>query len=91
MHRRAALKALGIGVSGIIASPFVWAEDAKRPNIVVILSDDQGFGDVSYQEHPAEVYTPHIDALANAGIRMTNGYASAFVCAPTRAGLMTGR
>ncbi len=91
MDRRAALKTLGIGVSGMIANPFVWAEDAKRPNIVVILSDDQGFGDVSYQKHPAEVYTPHTDALANAGIRMTNGYASAFVCAPTRAGLMTGR
>ena len=72
----------------MIVNPLVWAEDAKRPNIVVILSDDQGFGDVSYQAHPAEVYTPHIDALANSGIRMTNGYASAFVCAPTRAGLI---
>ena len=46
---------------------------------------------MSYRDHPKEVYTPHIDALASTGVRMTNGYASAYVCAPTRAGLITGR
>ncbi len=64
---------------------------AGRPNIVLIVSDDQGYGDSSCYEHPKEVATPNIDRLAGEGIRMTNGYASAYVCAPTRAGLLTGR
>ena len=67
------------------------AQAAALPNIVVIVSDDQGFADVSYQPHAEEVHTPNIDRLAAAGVRMTNGYASAFVCAPSRAGLLTGR
>ena len=92
MNRRTALQSVGMGVAGLMANPLAWAaEDSKRPNIVVILADDQGYADVSYHDHPEEVHTPHIDALARSGVRMTNGYASAFVCAPTRAGLMTGR
>lgn len=62
-----------------------------RPNIVLILSDDQGYADVSCYDHPDEVSTPGIDRIAQAGVRFTNGYASAYVCAPTRAGLLTGR
>jgi len=61
------------------------------PNIVIIVSDDQGYADISCYDHPQEVRTPHIDRLADQGVRFTNGYASAYVCAPTRAGLMTGR
>ena len=64
MNRRTALKALGIGATGMMASPFAWAQDTKRPNIVVILSDDQGFGDVSYHEHPKEVHMPNIGELS---------------------------
>jgi arylsulfatase A-like enzyme len=63
----------------------------KRPNIVVILSDDQGYADISCYDHPREVRTPHMDRLAREGIRLTSGYASCPVCAPTRAGLLTGR
>jgi arylsulfatase A-like enzyme len=57
---------------------------------VVIVADDLGYGDVSYQGRP-DVRTPHIDSLAEAGIRFTDGYASCPVCSPTRAGLLTGR
>ncbi|MCP4505969.1 MAG: sulfatase-like hydrolase/transferase, partial [Fuerstiella sp.] len=64
---------------------------ADRPNIVLIVSDDQGYGDVSCYDHPEEVKTPNLDRIAAAGSRFTNGYASAYVCAPSRAGLMTGR
>jgi arylsulfatase A-like enzyme len=62
-----------------------------RPNIVLIVSDDQGYADISCYAHPEDVNTPNLDRLAKEGVRLTNGYASAPVCAPTRAGLMTGR
>ncbi|GAG78487.1 unnamed protein product, partial [marine sediment metagenome] len=61
------------------------------PNIVLIVSDDQGYADASCYDHPKEVSTPNIDRLARQGVRLTNAYASAYVCAPTRAGLLTGR
>ena len=62
------------------------------PNIVVILSDDQGYADVSYNRYsPREVSTPNIDKLAASGVICTDGYASGYVCSPTRAGVMTGR
>lgn len=67
------------------------AAEEKAPNIVVIVSDDQGYADSSCYDHPKEVSTPAIDRLAAEGVRFTNGYASAYVCAPTRAGLLTGR
>ena len=63
-----------------------------KPNIVIILTDDQGYADVSYNPHsPPEVSTPNIDALAHSSIICTQGYTSGHVCSPTRAGLMTGR
>jgi len=74
------------------AAPAVYAgSGANKPNFVIILSDDQGYGDVSYHEHPRGVATPGIDRLAREGRIFTNGYVSAYVCAPSRAGLLTGR
>ena len=65
---------------------------AGQPNIVVILTDDQGYADVSYNpRHPREVSTPNIDKLARSSVICTAGYTSGHVCSPTRAGLMTGR
>ncbi|MEK7752399.1 MAG: sulfatase, partial [Acidobacteriota bacterium] len=64
---------------------------SERPNVVVIVSDDHGYGDSSCYDHPKEVRTPNIDRIAARGVRFTCGYAGAYVCAPTRAGLMTGR
>ena len=82
------LKALTLSLIGM--SSIVMAED--KPNIVIILTDDQGYADVSYNPHsPPEVSTPNIDALANSSIICTQGYTSGHVCSPTRAGLMTGR
>ena len=64
----------------------------RKPNIVVILTDDQGYADISFNpHHPAEVSTPHMDALAREGVWFTQGYLSGCVCSPTRAGLMLGR
>jgi len=63
----------------------------RRPNIVLIVSDDQGYADISCYDHPEDINTPNLDRLAKEGVRLTNGYASAPVCAPNRAGLITGR
>ena len=64
--------------------------DVKRPNILLILADDMGYGDISCYGS-LQIQTPHIDSLATNGIRCTQGYVSMMVCAPSRAGLMTGR
>jgi len=65
---------------------------AKPPNIVIILTDDQGYADISFNpNHPKEVSTPHMDALAREGVFFTQAYTSGHVCSPTRAGLMLGR
>lgn len=63
---------------------------ADRPNIVVIVADDLGFGDLGIHGCK-DIPTPHIDALAKSGVRCSNGYVSGPYCSPTRAGLMTGR
>jgi len=92
--RRDFVKMVGLGAVQAVLPRWVFAvsRPATRPNIVVIISDDQGYADVSYNRHHArEVATPHIDALAASGVVCTNGYTSGCVCSPTRAGLMTGR
>jgi len=61
----------------------------ERPNVIVILTDDQGYGDVGYHGNP-HIKTPTIDSLASRGIKLTHFYVSPR-CAPTRAALMTGR
>lgn len=85
------LTASGMCFGSKIRSAQANQKAAGKPNIVLIVSDDQGYGDSSCYDHPKEVSTPNIDRLAAEGVRMTNGYASAYVCAPTRAGLLTGR
>ena len=62
----------------------------KRPNIIVIVSDDQGYNDLGVYGCK-DIPTPHIDSLANSGVRFTSGYVSGPYCSPTRAGLITGR
>ncbi len=95
MDRRDFLRTSALAVSGMWLGGSVSSATARqrggRPNIVLIVSDDQGYADSSCYEHPKEVDTPNIDRLAAEGVRLTNGYASGCVCAPTRAGLLTGR
>jgi arylsulfatase B len=61
-----------------------------RPNIVVLLADDLGYGELGCQGNP-QIPTPHIDAIAARGVRFTSGYVTAPNCSPSRAGLLTGR
>jgi arylsulfatase A-like enzyme len=62
----------------------------RKPNILILLADDLGYGELSCQGNP-QVPTPQIDSIAQSGIRFTSGYVSGPYCSPTRAGVMTGR
>ena len=76
----------------ILFPALLLAQENTLPNIVVILTDDQGYADISYNPlHSPEVFTPNMDALAREGVFFTQGYITGNVCSPTRAGLMMGR
>jgi len=62
----------------------------KKPNLIIILTDDQGYADVGFNGSK-DIRTPHIDSIAKEGTRFTNGYVTFSVCGPSRAGLLTGR
>jgi len=63
----------------------------SSPNIILIITDDQGYGDLSCYPHSRDVDTPNIDKLAASGIRFTDGYVTHHGCAPSRAALFSGR
>lgn len=65
-------------------------ESKARPNIILIMSDDQGWGDVGYNGHPY-IQTPNLDQMVNDGVEFTRFYAASAVCSPTRASVLTGR
>ena len=64
---------------------------SAKPNIIVVVSDDQGWADLGCHGMRSDVRTPNLDALAADGVRFERGHASAPVCVPSRAGLLTGR
>ena len=66
------------------------AEPPARPHIILVMADDMGWGETSYNGHPL-LKTPHLDAMAAAGLRFDRFYAGAPNCSPTRATVMTGR
>jgi len=68
------------------------AAAAEKPNIIVIMADDLGYGDIGcYGAKPKNIKTPHIDKLAANGLRFTSGYCSASTCTPTRFSFLTGK
>ncbi|HUY89983.1 MAG TPA: arylsulfatase [Pirellulales bacterium] len=67
------------------------AEQAQRPNIVVILADDLGYGDVKCLNPEGKIATPNMDRLAAGGMIFTDAHSSSSVCTPTRYGVLTGR
>ena len=73
-----------------LLTPFL-SSNAAQPNIVIFYADDLGWGEISAQGFSKDIPTPHIDSLAQNGLRFTNGYVAATYCSPSRAGLMTGR
>ncbi len=85
MRRFVILLGVVVGMGWAAIAP-VWG---ARPNVLLILTDDQGFGDIGSHGNPV-LKTPHLDALADSGARFERFYVSP-VCAPTRASLLTGR
>ncbi|MEL7496845.1 MAG: sulfatase-like hydrolase/transferase [Planctomycetota bacterium] len=82
---------LSIGMLGACADlPSPLLAQTAKPNIVLIMADDQGWGQTSYNGHPI-LKTPNLDAMANRGLRFNRFYAAAPVCSPTRAAVLTGR
>ena len=67
------------------------AGEPAKPNIIVILADDEGYADLGVQGQVKDIRTPNLDALAASGVRCTAGYDTAPQCSPSRAGLLTGR
>ena len=63
----------------------------RRPNVLIIVADDLGYGELGSQGFSSEIPTPHLDSIARNGVRFTSGYVSGPYCSPTRAGLLTGR
>jgi arylsulfatase A-like enzyme len=92
--RREFLELAGAGAAGLLLSQAwplgVFAAKGRRPNVLLILADDLGYGELGCQGC-RDIPTPNIDAIASGGVRFTDGYVSAPLCSPTRAGLMTGR
>ncbi|MFP4058835.1 MAG: arylsulfatase, partial [Candidatus Brocadiia bacterium] len=87
--RRRFLASLGAGTSALALAPLAHGAPARKPNIIFILADDLGYGDLGCfgQE---KIRTPHLDRMAAEGVRLTDHYAGSTVCAPSRFCLMTG-
>jgi len=94
--RRDFLKDIGMGATSLLAAGCVHAagprgthEGRRRPNFVVILTDDQGYEDAGCYGSP-DIDTPNLDGMAGEGMRFTDFYSAAPLCTPSRAALMTG-
>lgn len=80
-----------LAVVGCLVTEVDSINAAERPNIVYVLADDLGYGDVSCYNPESKIQTPHIDRLANEGMRFTDAHTPSAVCTPTRYGILTGR
>lgn len=79
---------LAAAVFGLTA--YTKKQAPKRPNVIVIYTDDQGYADLNIYGSK-DLQTPNMDALARSGVRFMNFYAAAPICSPSRASLLTGR
>ena len=86
---RSWMRCISIFVMSISISSSLFGE-VKRPNIVLVMADDQGWGQVGYNGHPL-LKTPNLDVMSESGIRFNRFYAAGPVCSPTRASVLTGR
>ncbi len=93
MNRRDFLKSLSLSTAAITAGAFLSCQknSINRPNIVYILADDLGYGDVGCLNPKSKIPTPNLDKLAGQGITFTDAHSGSAVCSPTRYGILTGR
>ena len=84
------LRLLVLAALSILCAPFVSAADT-RPNIVIIMADDFGVGDIQAHYPENKIPTPHLDRLVRQGMSFTDAHSPSAVCSPTRYGLLTGR
>lgn len=89
--RRGFLKALGLGAAAfIMAQPSICkGQSRRRPNIIIILADDLGYGDTSVYD--GWIKTPQLERMASQGLKFTDFHSNSSVCSPTRAAFLTGR
>ena len=88
---RALLQSAAVLPFFVLVPALVAAASVERPNIVVILADDLGYGDLRCYNPQSKIPTPNLDRLAAEGLRFTDAHAPDAVCSPTRYGLLTGR
>ena len=88
MHRLVFLLSVAVAASLPLAQAQV--PSGQRPNVVLIITDDVGYGDFGSYGAP-DIKTPNIDGLARDGVRLTDFYANGATCSPTRTGLISGR
>lgn len=89
LSRRNFLRATACGAATLLAGPLL-AQPARKPNVVLIYTDDQGTADLpSYGSR--DLVMPHVESLAARGVRFSQFYAPAPICSPSRAGALTGR
>ena len=89
-RRHFLLGSVALAALAACATPQLAANSSRKPNIVLVLADDLGYGDLGSYGARA-IRTPNLDRMAAEGARLTTFYASASVCTPSRAGLLTGR
>ncbi len=89
MHRRIFLKIAGAGATALALTGLLSCEKSQKPNVILIITDDQGYGDLACHGNPI-IKTPNMDKLRGESVRLTNFHVGP-TCAPTRASLLTGR
>lgn len=92
MHRRFFMQSASTGLFSIFARKGVVAQEASElPNIIFVLADDLGYGDVQCLNEKSKIPTPNFNQIAKEGITFTDAHSGSAVCTPTRYGLLTGR
>ncbi len=92
MNRRDFLTAgVGLMAGGLVSRAGRAAPARRKPNVIILFADDQGYADLRCQGQVDDIKTPNIDRMAAEGVRFTDGYITAPQCSPSRAGLITGR
>lgn len=89
--RRSILPALLPALLGLVGPQPIEAEASDRPNVILVMADDLGIGDISPTNPECRIETPHLQQMADEGITFLDAHTPSSVCTPTRYGLLTGR